>query len=643
MITLWPKPGRLIRNPFTGGFFPYTGYDVPALTRDLNRLIASGDLQKTDPGVIPPTPDPAVIVASFLGFTCVDLRTMKGSTHGCTITATGRRLFGDQGGGHFLWSSSSTTPDDGGMVFGNATAGRWLRLVERKNFRNVKWFDAWGDNSHDDTDAIYAAMFSVAPYSWGAEVYLPAGDYKITRTLKWGPATAPLANASFRGESGGGKSFPSASLVWHGPTANASGYSTPATSYEPLTNKSILFQLESFDMVVEGICFKVAPGHACGALVNLGYDQNSFVNALNQNSFECCAFAGGRTLASGTADYALVWDYWDNVDQNTEDCRVIDCSFGSFVQAVVWFRRNTQPFGTQFLRCFMNNSAMADPSTPGFDGNEPYGACFRNDTLSMSLTLIDCDIQRFAAIFYINTHPQGIKVINCHSEATKKLWYSSTGSSQDLGTVHFDAGRYTPDGYDKQSYGPGAPCDTSWAPSNHDVFNFRGDHPVIISSCTFQSEYPPHFFKIHTSGNDLTSIGNRYPNDDPFWQNFGPLDTKHVGRTVSIGDTGTDSSGEVITLPTLRGCCNGGGVVTISGSATFADVVFLHPERSQTASQGALTQSYRVTLSVQTVTGTPTVTTPYLSNYTHTGFRINLSTAPGSGNSITIAYEPWRP
>jgi hypothetical protein len=78
---------------------------------------------------------------------------------------------------------------------------------------NVKDFGALGNNSHDDTAAIQAAI-NAALDNWGGVVYFPAGKYKITRRLEVGTGTRSGngANLTFLG-AGCSQSYESGSLI----------------------------------------------------------------------------------------------------------------------------------------------------------------------------------------------------------------------------------------------------------------------------------------------------------------------------------------------------------------------------------------------------------------------------------------------
>lgn len=119
-----------------------------------------------------------------------------------TYLMTGYYTAGDGGGGQFQWNAASTAADDGGTIIqANAGGvGRWIRLYIGNDF-NVQWFGAKGDNGHDDTTAIRAAVTAAtaAYFNWGPPtsstsvgVYLPVtrtGIYNINGTIT---ITVPL-------------------------------------------------------------------------------------------------------------------------------------------------------------------------------------------------------------------------------------------------------------------------------------------------------------------------------------------------------------------------------------------------------------------------------------------------------------------
>jgi hypothetical protein len=99
-----------------------------------------------------------------------------------TFVLTGYHTPGDGGEGTFTWLPNLKKQADGATVIkptGNSS-GAWLR-VSQSNFISVKWFGAYGDGKHDDTQAIQDAINNAN----GDEVYIPAGTYRITKSLRY--------------------------------------------------------------------------------------------------------------------------------------------------------------------------------------------------------------------------------------------------------------------------------------------------------------------------------------------------------------------------------------------------------------------------------------------------------------------------
>lgn len=84
---------------------------------------------------------------------------------------------GDDGGGWFAWRTTSQAADDGGCVLAPDAGkpGRWHRLYS--GAVDARWFGARGDGQADDGDALQRAI------NHHAEVYIPAGVYRLTRPL----------------------------------------------------------------------------------------------------------------------------------------------------------------------------------------------------------------------------------------------------------------------------------------------------------------------------------------------------------------------------------------------------------------------------------------------------------------------------
>ena len=86
----------------------------------------------------------------------------------------GYHTAGDGGAGFFVWNSAATTTADGGVVVNptwNSGAGRFFRQLPNDRVVFPDYWGAYGDNTHDDSTAILAAIaFTVT----GAYLIFPA-------------------------------------------------------------------------------------------------------------------------------------------------------------------------------------------------------------------------------------------------------------------------------------------------------------------------------------------------------------------------------------------------------------------------------------------------------------------------------------
>ena len=106
-----------------------------------------------------------------------ELKTRKGTPE-TVVEVLGYVTEGDGGGGNFYWDNTSTTTEDGGLVFSVSTVsvGRWKRIYEREVV--LKWFNVIGDGVTDDTTNFQKAIDTV---STGASIILDSkANYKVS-------------------------------------------------------------------------------------------------------------------------------------------------------------------------------------------------------------------------------------------------------------------------------------------------------------------------------------------------------------------------------------------------------------------------------------------------------------------------------
>lgn len=104
----------------------------------------------------------------------------------------------DLGGGNYIISNEQLQSDNGSII--QLNNGLFAILIE-KNI-NVKQFGAYGDNIHDDSEAIqkannYLLNLIKKNNTWSLSkinLYFPAGQYKITKTIVLSPFLRFIAN-----------------------------------------------------------------------------------------------------------------------------------------------------------------------------------------------------------------------------------------------------------------------------------------------------------------------------------------------------------------------------------------------------------------------------------------------------------------
>lgn len=114
--------------------------------------------------------------------TVFDLRNVTGSYEGQSFQVAGYHVPGDGGGGPLrVWQggeAAGTYVDNGGSVIvptiGDGS-GAWV--WDYSGAVNVKWFGAKGDDVHDDTSAIQAAIDA------SRSVEIPTGEYVTSETI----------------------------------------------------------------------------------------------------------------------------------------------------------------------------------------------------------------------------------------------------------------------------------------------------------------------------------------------------------------------------------------------------------------------------------------------------------------------------
>jgi hypothetical protein len=580
------------------------------------------------------------------GLQVIELSANPGRDDGEVKYCNGYEIDGDGGHGEFYWVQGVTSGANGYTKINApvvSPTGQWRRTAaENQSYRNAKWYGARGNAGSPEDDPDWDDQIPLQAciddsYGYGAEIYIPYGRYRLKSTLKMRnlAVAGPNYNCKIRGDSHGCFTHGGTQLLWGGPPYNPLNEPDPAE--DPT---SILFQAGAPDCTFEGIEWADASNPEaptatrCAVLVNIGGTPAEGVAYNEHMTFRHCRFAGG--------EYNVVFDYNLVGTGNSQDNSFTDCRLDAARRAHVWLRSSVQPYSTNFYLCYITNFLGPNPNEPPVV-NTPYGVGWLCDTDSSSLTIQDCDIQRVAVHCHFNKAPQSTLMLNNHSEVYKKILVSSVVFNTNS-TISIISGRYSDEGVGLQSYGPLS----SYPADDYDAIYMGRVTPLTIQGCQFNSGYlPVENWFISIVGNDLVSRGNRYPNLRPFKIRDGgySLDwTKCRARIFSEGDTASDGSGPAglpAKMPVLKGCANGGGVVSFV-TGDFAKLIEFDKEEPHATQFGVLQPlAYRVNLTVHHVSGSFVVPTAYVSSKTKDGFYIVLSATMPASAEIEVSYDIW--
>lgn len=559
--------------------------------------------------------------------------------------STGVTGFGEGGGGWFRWDPDCTLPGDGGIVFrpgdsitGNTyhpaptTAGAWTRDVRDTATRMVKWYGAWGGNIEPfadwirhDTDAIQACLNSARPQ--GARILLQEGNYRIKSTIK-----IPSGYSDLTIEAVGEVLF-----WWSGPSTCPTGVGANGQT------ESSMLQIAGAAIRVQGsLQLRVNAGFHCGALCNLGYSPGDAVGTLTGITLQGLSAEGNSAVMGTTlngfasARYALAFDFYGRQGANAENFLFEKLGLSKTLTACVRVFDSVQPYNTKFRNCtfFGGLHSVADG---------PWGIGFINDTVSAEYEFENLEMQRIGICYYFQQYPYAFKVSSGGGEQMKRLLHiRGGGATQSLATYKIQHGRYSLSGARSLAMEGDSDFDLIAANDPYAV-RINGTSTLILENVLFNDGFQTFETKILAWDNDIISRGCVYGARKPFVRE-NTYGTAKRGRTYSQGDVAEyDAGGGSIQqecLPTLEGAENGSGSVTISGTSTFADVTFTGLTHGVNEITGA--NDYNVSLQVSGVSGTPTLSTPYCTSRATTGFRVNLASAPGAGNSVTVQWRCWR-
>jgi hypothetical protein len=616
----WPASGLLV--PFPGPVdAPLASSGAQAVpTEYLTNLVRAGSLRTSNPdGSSVPAPVDYFQFAIY----CSALTASIGVFGGQVIDVVGFSSVQDGGEGQFYWNPTSTTTADGGLVFGAAATGRWIRRTDAQSRRNVKWWGAKGDTATDDTAAIQLAINAATALK--SEIFFPAGKYLISSTL-----VVAGSGLRFTGEAGSTTGDMGTYLQWNYTAATADDGGT--RTLMQVTGQDVIFRHIVFYNSVNGDVNyrkKIAQnGVAIGV-----FSGQTFV-ATRGIVFEDCKFSGFRN--------GVILDR-DGVSAGTLDfLKFVRCAWQTHDRCV--YVHGGQPLGMNFLHCSFSG---VDP-TGG--GREPYGTGFYLDSSSgCSVSWIGGTVTYIAAGFWC-LYSTPISIYDVDSENTKQMVRLYDFGAAGGYAVNVEGGRF--------NFGvSGAGIGYMYNPSDdiaagvHRYLEISGGAAVTLRGASFNIGYTPDTnFRVSVGGEvNLVSSGCLYPSTRPFERTvqIGQLAGAYStpGSTFSQGDMGVQAdpglpSRPVAPCPALLGCENPGGTFTISGASTTATAITF--DRSEPSLTSTLTNvAYRVVFTPVSFTGTPAVgsLSPYAASKSTTGFTPTVLVAPGVGNTVTFFYE----
>ncbi len=545
--------------------------------------------------------------------TASDLTNLHNVLSGAVATLRGYASDADGGGGQFYWSSGDTTPSDGALVVGDSIFGRWRRLRVSKEV-NVKWFGAKGDGVTDDAPALnraYAACTSLV-----SELIIPAGTYFIGSPLQWDFATTGVEAIRITGECGGAFGLPGTTLKF--------GLASPSGIMVRCAGRDFLISNIRFADDVPGTA---STGVALGSPSDVGAVQTSNVRFVN------CRWSGFRwgcdvgTGVTGGVDFTQ----WSR------------CYFNAFDAGI---RINGgQPLGMSIDdTTFSGLSADVMPHNRGIYFQNHYGAAMQLKNVNFSYLCTGIDMLRA---------PAELVTIGGDSENTKRLLNNFDPSAKSS-SFKFVGCRYVADAIYEQRVGSCYSPSDSIAFNDNRYFRLRSGN-LLLEGINFLQSFDEENFRIINYANEchVIVLGCAFATKQPFERVLDTLtdglgNYRPSGTLYAIGNTGVKISeagatGDVrVSMPNVYGAENPSGMVTISGTSTFADVVFANVEATENVYSDTAV-SYQVTPAAEVPPGsTPVVTQPYISLKKTTGFRINLPSAPGIGQSLRVSYKIWR-
>lgn len=287
--------------------------------------------------------------------------------NGMAVQLLGSAAFGDGTNGQFYFDSSSTANDDGQNVIApnGLLTGRWLRLFNPFTFDvyNVRGFGAIGDDNHDDTASVQAAI-AACETGGGGVVYFPPGRYKITGTLSstksgvslqgadWAASTINFQNGSADCITSKGANFLTGQIEGFSMkdlNLDHTGKTGGRTLYCEYSDRIIL---ENIKVIDPWTMFELYAN-------NTVIIKNIWNEALNGGPGAFGLFLHAAADGSNRTDYVVLEDFVVNAQYGGADGIVID----GLVATVIMTRGNILQcrYGIQ-----VNNTAAAANNIPNY-------------------------------------------------------------------------------------------------------------------------------------------------------------------------------------------------------------------------------------------------------------------------------------
>ncbi len=468
-------------------------------------------------------------------------------------------------------------------------------------------FFAVGDGVADDTAALQAA-FNAAE-SFKSTIFWPAGTYRITSGLVCGIDTNGKQGISLLGQNSAYGAYDGVSrLMWDG-----------ESTIEP----ALLFG--GTDFFVQGITVFANLGRNLFAGIILGNGPNGGNTLHSRSLFKGITITNfNQGIEARRHKYGICIGFPETGRQsltNLENCTIEDCYLVGAVEAGILLWQG-QPINTVINRCqFRGYTSSASPGRFGGLGLYVAGD-------SSTGVVSSCDFQALECWFLCGG-VGGWKFIGGQSENCKTAFVTNGPITRNNNAVSFENMRVTCEGTGKASLGP-----LAFGEGMHQFFLVYNGAPLILRGNSFSGGLTiPSPFKIQLmSGSTLISEANQYPNPNPFAMGL-DYSGKLFQGIFSRGDSSQSNphdANDFAPLPQLFGALTPSNVVSFVGDSSFESIVV-----------DEKTDSYNVRLDIDSISGNPIVTTPYVTDKTANGFVIRLAQPPGNG-SVVVRYTIWR-